>query len=157
MRIPFTAAISLFIVGVLKFLDWTTSNLYQTLVTLFKVAPGVTWLGCMIPAVLGCVALWRVFKLMERPAQMLTLAHGASALSHHQRERKAALRASACFAVTAVLLTMLNSGEAATPVLVSCGVVFVYCSLVLAVALLVLATLRVRKVTRFVQRNPIFG
>lgn len=157
MRILLTAAFSLIIVSFFRLLGWLTSNAPQALNTLFQAAPGPTWLACMVPAVLGCLALWRLFKLMERPAMMLTLVQGASALVHHHKERQSAVQAAACFALSALLLAMMKSGQPELPVLVACSVVFVYCSLVLSSVLLVLAVSRVRKVTRFLERNPVFG
>jgi len=157
MRIPFTAAISLIIVGFFRLLGWLVSDAPLALGTLFQSEPGVTWFVCMVPAVLGCVALWRLFKLMERPAMMLTLAQGASALAHHHKERQAAVQATACYAVSALLLSMMKAGQPDMPASVTCSAVFVYCSFVISSALLVLAVSRVRKVTRYVERNPIFG
>jgi hypothetical protein len=157
MRIPFTAAISLIIVGFFRLLGWLVTGAPQALGSLFQAKPGATWLVCMVPAVLGCLSLWRLFKLMERPAMMLTLAQGASALAHHHKERQSAVQATGCFVVSAMLLAMLKSGQPDMPVLVTCSVVFVYCSSVLSCALLVLAVSRVRKVIRYVERNPIFG
>jgi hypothetical protein len=157
MRIPFAAAISLIIVGFFRLLGWLATDAPQALGLLFQAQPGATWFACMVPAVLGGMALWRLFKLLERPAMMLTLAQGASALAHHHKERRAAVQATACYAVSAVLLAMMKSGQPDVPALVTCSAVFVYCSFVISSALLVLAVSRVRKVTRYVERNPIFG
>lgn len=157
MRIPFTAAICLVIVGFFRLLGWLFTDAPQALNTLFLAAPGATWLACMVPAVLGGLALWRLFKLMERPAMLLTLAQGASALAHHHKERQSAVQATVLFSLSALLLSMMQSGQQDVPVLVTCSVVFVYCSCALASTLLVLAISRVRKVTRYVERNPVFG
>lgn len=157
MRIALAAVISLIIVGIAQFLGWLARSIGQALDVLYQLSPGLCWSLCMVPAVLGATALWRVFRLMERPAMLLTLVQGASALTHHRKELRVAAVSVALFGLSTVLLASLGTMQATAPSLMLCTDLFLGMSLVFSMGLLALAGLRLRKVTRFVQHNPVFG
>lgn len=157
MRIALAAIISVIIVGVLQFLGWTARAISQTLEMLYQVSPAACWTLCMVPAMLGAGALWRVFRLMERPAMLLTLVQSASALTHHRKELRVAGLSTLMFSASAVLLAPLSALQATAPAVMLGTDLFLGISLVFSLGILALAGLRLRKVTRFVQHNPVFG
>lgn len=151
MRIAIAAILGFILVSVMEFGAWLISSIAVASIALLSAIPAGTGAFRVIPAVVGMAVLWRTFKLMERPAQPLTMFQAASAFSHHQKELRAAALASALLMTTVVLSHWAAASEASMPTWLYAVDMAASVSVCFAVLMLVFSCVRVHKAGWFLQ------
>ena len=151
MRIAIAAILGFILVTAMEFGAWLVSNLVLATTALLAAIPAGTGAFRVVPAVVGLVFLWRTFKLMERPAQPLTVFQAASAFAHHQKELRAAALASALLMTSVMLSQLAAAGQVPVPVWLYAADMAITVSVCFSVLILVLSGVRVRKSSWFLQ------
>lgn len=151
MRIAIAAVLGFILVAVMEFGAWMLSNIVMATVVLLSAIPAGTGAFRVVPAVVGLAFLWRTFKLMERPAQPLTVFQAASEFAHHQKELRAAALSSALLMTSVMLSQLAATGESTIPVWLYAADMAIKVSVCFAVLMLAFSCVRVRKSSWFRQ------
>lgn len=156
MRILFAVVLGAVLVGLLKLSAWFISGVMYVAGATLAMVPAGSDSVRMVPAIIGALALWQAFRLIESPTPLLTLFHGTSSLFHERKVLRMSIVSSVFLGIAQLMAHGFSSVTTPTPVWLHATDIFVIVSLVTSLLLMTGSIIRVRKAGWFTTQARLF-